>query len=70
MDSLSPEIVLHIMKIVGLLRTEVFESFFYLFFGALVVDSKYGTVRASVFASADYRPQMNLHGSKARNYEV
>jgi len=57
MESLSPEIVLFIVKFAGLFRTEVFESFFYLFFGVLVGEAKHGTVRASVFAPADYQPQ-------------
>jgi len=57
MESLPPEIVLYIAKFTGLFRIEVFESFFYLFFGVLVGDAKHGTVRASVFAPADYHPQ-------------
>lgn len=57
MESLPPEIVLYIVKFAGLFRTEVFESFFYLFFGVLVGEAKHGTVRASVFAPADYLPQ-------------
>lgn len=57
MDSLPPEIVLYIVKFVGLFRTEVFESFLYLFFGVLVGEAKHGTVRASVFAPANYQPQ-------------
>lgn len=57
MESLPPEIVLYIAKFSGLFRTEVFESFFYLFFGLLVGEAKHGTVRASVFAPADYQPQ-------------
>jgi hypothetical protein len=57
MESLPPEIVLYIAKFAGLFRTEVFESFFYLFFGVLVGEAKHGTVRASVFAPADYQPQ-------------
>jgi len=57
MESLPPEIVLYIVKFAGLFRTEVFESFFYLFFGVLIGEAKHGTVRASVFAPADYQPQ-------------
>jgi hypothetical protein len=56
MESLPPEIVLYIAKFAGLFRTEVFESFFYLFLGILVGEAKHGTVRASVFAPADYQP--------------
>ena len=57
MESLPPEIVLYIAKFAGLFRTEVFESFFYLFFGVLVGEARHGTVRASVFAPAEYQPQ-------------
>lgn len=57
MESLPPEIVLYIAKFAGLFRTEVFESFFYLFFGVLVGEAKHGTVRSSVFAPAGYQPQ-------------
>jgi len=57
MESLPPEIVLYIAKFAGLFRTEVFASFFYLFLGVLVGEAKHGTVRASVFAPADYQPQ-------------
>lgn len=56
-ESLPPEIVLYIAKFAGLFRSEVFESFFYLFLGVLVGEAKHGTVRASVFAPADYLPQ-------------
>jgi hypothetical protein len=57
MESLPPDIVLYIVKFAGLFRTEVFESFFYLFFGLLLGEARHGTVRASVFAPADYQPQ-------------
>jgi hypothetical protein len=56
-ESLPPEIVLFIAKFAVLFRTEVFASFFYVFLGVLVGDARHGTVRASVFAPADYQPQ-------------
>jgi hypothetical protein len=40
-----------------LMRVEVFESFGYLLTGLLIGEAKAGTVRASVFAPADYWPQ-------------
>ncbi len=40
-----------------LFRAEVFESFCYLLTGLLIGEAKAGTVRASVFAPADYWPQ-------------
>jgi hypothetical protein len=55
LESLPPEIVLYIAKFAGLFRTEVFESFFYLFFGVLVGEAKQGAVRSSVFSPADYQ---------------
>lgn len=57
MESLPSEIFLYIVKFAVLFRTQVFESFFYLFLGVLVGEAKHGTVRASVFAPADYQPQ-------------
>jgi Transposase DDE domain len=39
-----------------LLRVEVFETFSLLLVGLLVGEAKYGTVRSSVFAPADYQP--------------
>ena len=57
METLPPELVLFIAKFAGLYRTEVYAIFFYLFLGVLVGDAKHGTVRASVFATADYQPQ-------------
>jgi hypothetical protein len=40
-----------------LMRGEVCESFCYLLTGLLIGEAKAGTVRASVFAPADYWPQ-------------
>ena len=40
-----------------LMRAEVFASFGYLLTGILIGEAKAGTVRASVFAPADYWPQ-------------
>jgi hypothetical protein len=39
-----------------LLRAEVFDTFYYLVVGLLIGEAKFGTVRASVFAPADYQP--------------
>ncbi len=39
-----------------LLRVEVFETFYLLLIGLLIGQAKYGTVRSSVFAPADYQP--------------
>jgi hypothetical protein len=39
-----------------LLRVEVFETFYYLIVGLLIGEAKFGAVRASVFAPADYQP--------------
>jgi len=39
------------------MRAEVFDSFCFLLTGVLVGEAKYGTVRSSVFAPADYQPQ-------------
>src|SRR4030095_16553528 len=39
-----------------LLRAEVFDTFYYLLAGLLEGCAKFGTVRASVFAPADYQP--------------
>src|SRR5215510_4601418 len=39
-----------------LMRLEVFETFTLLITGLLVGEAKHGTVRASVFAPADYQP--------------
>jgi hypothetical protein len=39
------------------MRAEVFDSFCFLLTGLLVGEAKYGTVRASVFAPAEYQPQ-------------
>jgi Transposase DDE domain len=39
------------------MRPEAFDSFSFLLMGLLVGDAKHGTVRASVFAPADYQPQ-------------
>jgi len=57
MESLPSEVILYIVKFSGLFRSEVFVSFLYLFFGILLGEAKHGTVRAAVFAPADYQPQ-------------
>ncbi|MBI3950175.1 MAG: hypothetical protein HY314_06950 [Acidobacteria bacterium] len=57
MDSLPSELV-HVIELFRpLFRLEVFESFCSLMTGLLIGEAKYGTVRASVFASAQYWPQ-------------
>lgn len=57
MESLPPAIIQFIHEFRLLFRAEVFESFCYLITGLLMGQAKYGTVRASVFAPADYQPQ-------------
>ena len=57
MESLPSEIARFILEFRPLFRAEVFDSFIYLFLGLLLGEAKYGTVRASVFAPADYQPQ-------------
>ncbi len=57
MESLPSEIILYIVNFARLFRVEVFESFFYLFLGILLGEAKHGTVRAAVFAPANYQPQ-------------
>jgi hypothetical protein len=57
MESLPAELVSCIELFRPLFRAEVFASFGYLMTGILIGEAKYGTVRASVFAEADYWPQ-------------
>ena len=57
MQSLPSEIIHFIQYFRPLMRAEVFDSFAFLLMGILVGDAKHGTVRASVFAPADYQPQ-------------
>ena len=57
MDSLPSELLTFIQHLRPLFRTEVFDSFCFLLTGLLVGEAKHGTVRASVFAPADYQPQ-------------
>jgi hypothetical protein len=57
MESLPPEIARFILEFRSLFRVEVFDSFIYLFYGVLLGEAKYGTVRSAVFAVADYQPQ-------------
>lgn len=57
MESLPSAIVQFIHEFRPLFRAEVFDSFTYLFLGLLMGEAKYGTVRAAVFAPADYQPQ-------------
>jgi hypothetical protein len=56
-DSLPSELVNFIQHLRPLFRVEVFHSFGYLMLGLLIGEAKFGTVRASVFAEADYWPQ-------------
>src|SRR5262244_2617555 len=57
MDSLPPEFIRILQAFRPLFRVEVFTSFCYLLTGLLIGEAKVGTVRASVFAPADYWPQ-------------
>jgi hypothetical protein len=57
MDSLPLEFIQILQAFRPLLRSEVFTSFSYLLTGLLIGEAKAGTVRASVFAPADYWPQ-------------
>jgi hypothetical protein len=57
MDSLPSQLLSFISALRPLFRAEVFDSFCFLLMGILVGEAKYGTVRSSVFAPADYQPQ-------------
>jgi hypothetical protein len=57
MDSLPSALTTIIQTFQPLRRREVFSSFGYLLTGLLLGEAKTGTVRASVFAPADYWPQ-------------
>ncbi|MCA1600909.1 MAG: transposase [Acidobacteria bacterium] len=57
MESLPSELLNFIQHFRPLMRIEVFDSFCFLLTGLLVGEAKHGTVRASVFAPADYQPQ-------------
>ena len=57
MDSLPAEVISFISALRPLMRAEVFDSFCFLLMGLLVGEAKHGTVRASVFAPAEYQPQ-------------
>ena len=57
MESLPPELISFISTLRPLFRAEVFDSFCFLLTGLLIGEAKHGTVRASVFAPADYQPQ-------------
>ena len=57
MDSLPAELISFISALRPLMRAEVFDSFCLLLTGLLVGEAKHGTVRAAVFAPADYQPQ-------------
>jgi hypothetical protein len=57
LDSLPAELFSFISQLRPLMRAEVFDSFSFLLMGLLVGEAKHGTVRASVFAPADYHPQ-------------
>jgi hypothetical protein len=57
MDSLPSGVTTILQSFRPLMRAEVFTSFCYLLTGLLIGEAKVGTVRASVFAPADYWPQ-------------
>ena len=57
MDSLPVAITTILYAFQPLMRAEVFQSFCYLLTGILIGEAKVGTVRASVFAPAEYWPQ-------------
>ena len=57
MDSLPLVLTAILQTFQPLMRAEVFPSFGYLLTGVLIGEAKAGTVRASVFAPADYWPQ-------------
>lgn len=57
MDSLPLALRTILHSFEPLMRAEVFRSFCYLLTGLLIGEAKAGTVRASVFAPADYSPQ-------------
>lgn len=57
MESLPSELISFISAFRPLMRAEVFDSFCFLLTGLLVGEAKSGTVRASVFAPAEYQPQ-------------
>jgi hypothetical protein len=57
MDSLPLAVTAILHSFQPLMRAEVFSSFCYLLTGLLIGEVKAGTVRASVFAPADYWPQ-------------
>ena len=56
MNILPSELIQWLENFRPLMRVEVFETFTLLLAGLLVGEAKYGTVRASVFASAEYQP--------------
>lgn len=56
MNILPSEIIQWLENFRPLMRLEVFETFTLLITGLLVGEAKHGTVRASVFAPADYQP--------------
>jgi hypothetical protein len=57
MDSLPLVLTTILQTFQSLMRAEVFTSFGYLLTGILIGEAKAGTVRASIFAPADYWPQ-------------
>ena len=57
MESLPSELLSFIHSLRPLMRAEVFDSFCFLLTGLLEGCAKHGTVRASVFAPAEYQPQ-------------
>ncbi len=57
MESLPSELISFISALRPLMRAEVFDSLSFLLMGLIVGEAKSGTVRASVFAPADYQPQ-------------
>jgi hypothetical protein len=56
MNILPSEIIPLLENLRSLMRVEVFETCTLLITGLLVGEAKHGTVRASVFAPADYQP--------------
>ena len=57
MQSLPPEVIAFLDQLRPLFRAEVFVSVGYLLTGILVGEAKFGTIRSSVFAPAEYQPQ-------------
>ena len=67
MDSLPSELVSFLQALRPLFRAEVLVHFGYLMAGILLGEAKNGTVRARVFAGADYWPPRLSDGSSPTN---